>query len=487
MPEPTSIRYSQFIQEVSQYRTSDILAGLAAIDPKFNEGRIGEGKDFSITPWGIASIARESILHGSESSEPVDIQEADIRRLHRILDNTYDGPQVNDGMTDSATGILIRLGFEQFQYQESDFEEITRSVALFRDALESMSDSKLTSSLIDSLFGIPLEEAIIAAIVIYCILQVTEGLWADTYLDKPEFQELFELVSKDSVKSLRVHLTADYTVLREHFNQVASRFPVPEHLKRYGYNPLAKYPLVELPDGRIVAPQPRLILWRMSVVSLSYLGSDKIENFMANLGDVIEIYVGQLLQLTDGAQIQGSVPWGSHSSDGESTDWFYILPDCVVLVEVKSARVSVSVRAGSSSIVDDLKVPLDKARKQLKSTHQRLLDGHPNLEFVPMDRPVIGLIVTMGPIRTVNGRELTSQLEPCDFPVLTVSLRELEFATPRASSELGDALKKIAFDPELITWAFSTSLGKFVEYKDNEILDRASSKLPILSWRLEEQ
>ena len=481
MTDPNSFRYSDFIQEVTRFRTSDILVGLASIDRKYNEGIIEPGRDFSITPWGVALIARESILHGDESKEPVVLLEEDIRRLHQILDNTYDGPQVNPGLTDTATGITFRIGYEQFQYQESEYEEITRSVALLRVALESIPESKITPGMVNSLFGMPLEEAITATVVLYIILQGVTGIWSDDYLDLPQLAELFHYVSKDSVKTLRIHLTASYSSHKLHYDEVALRFPVPEHLYRYGYNTLVKYPLVELPDGRIVAPQPRLILWRMSVSSLSYLGSEKISDFMSHLGDLIEAYVGQLLNLTIGAQISSAVPWGANANEGESTDWFFILPECVVLVEVKSARVSVSVRAGSSTLVEDLKVPLNKARKQLKATYQRLVEGHPSLDFVPRDRPVIGLIVTAIPIRTINGREISSQLEPCDFPVLTVSLRELEFATPRLSSELGEALVKIAFDEELKTWALSTSLGRFVKYADNEILDRASSLLPILS------
>ena len=486
MQNPTSIRYSQFIQEVIQYRTSDVLIGLAQIDQKFNEGRIEQGRDFSITPWGIALIARESILHGDDSKVAAVLQEVDIRRLHQILDNTYDGPQVNPGLTDSASGILFRIGFEQFQFQESEFEELARSVVIFRDVLESMSDSKISLPEVESLFGMPIEEAVSAAIALYCILQGTKGLWSDSYLDEPELQILFNHVDKDSVRSLRNHLTANCSTLKLDHGDVASRFPVPEHLNRYGYNPLAKHPLVELADGRIVAPQPRLILWRMSLTSLSYLGSEKIRDFMSHLGGVIETYVGRLLHLTEGAQICGSIPWGSNSNDGESTDWFYILPNCVVLVEVKSARVSVSVRAGSPTLVEDLKVPMDRARKQLNSTYQRLLESHPSLDFIPRNRPVIGLIVTAGSIRTINGREISNQLEPCDFPVLTVSLRELEYATPRPSKDIGGALVKIAFDAELKTWALSTSLGKFVEYADNEILDRASSRLSILSFQEDE-
>ena len=127
---PPSITYEQFIHEVRRFNTADLVAAIAALDPKWSEVGSGPEQWVVMSPWGLAAIARESLLHGNVHRRSRPIGETDIRRLHALFASTYGRRE--DELRDSSLEIVTRHVHEQFPFQESDFEELTRTVARHR-------------------------------------------------------------------------------------------------------------------------------------------------------------------------------------------------------------------------------------------------------------------------------------------------------------------------------------------------------------------
>jgi hypothetical protein len=375
--QPSRVRYSDFRKAVLQYRPSDLLTALAKLSPDISAPDADKNDWHRLSPYGIAAMARESVLYGNEKLKARAIGEPEILKLHAIFTASYDGPQVNKKIKDSAVGITMRISYEQFRFQESDFEELTRCVAVFRHALSATQDARITSEEVDSLLGVPLEEAISAGIALNCLMAGTRGIWVDEFADEPSLQELFKVVTPESVVRLKDELTLDISAIRKNFQQVNGANPVPEHLDRWGYNPLVAFPLVKLPNGEVVAPLSRLILMRLSVTSLCYAGSKIDRNFPSKLGKVVETYVGQLLNLVRGdREVRPEVKWGTGDHEGKSIDWFLILPNCVLLIEVKIANFSIRVRAGDPASVKDIRDRFDQARSQINSTFEKFEEDH---------------------------------------------------------------------------------------------------------------
>jgi hypothetical protein len=93
-----------------------------------------------IYPWSIPVIARESILWGNEYRD-APVTGAALSRLGRLLN---DEPAPASGNF-AIHPLLTRYFYEQFPYQESIYEEVTRSHAMLVDgtadlALEIVSD-----------------------------------------------------------------------------------------------------------------------------------------------------------------------------------------------------------------------------------------------------------------------------------------------------------------------------------------------------------
>jgi hypothetical protein len=480
---PSKVRYSDFRKAVCQYRPSDLLTALAKLSPDISAPDADKNDWHRLSPYGIAAMARESVLYGNEKLKARAVGEPEILKLHAIFTASYDGPQVSKKIIDSRLAIIIRLAYEQFRFQESDYEELTRCVAVFRHALTVTPNPRITSEQVDSLLGVPLEEAISAGIALNCLMAGTGGIWIDEFADSPALQEIFEVVTPNSVMRLKDELTLDISDMRKHYLEISDANPVPKHLERWGYSPLVAYPLVKLPNGVVVAPLSRLILMRLSVTSLGYSGSKLYPDFLTHLGEVVEAYVGQLLNLLQGErEVVQQVMWGRSDNEGKSIDWFLVLPNCVLLVEVKLANFSVSIRAGDPLNQADILSRFNAARKQINTTYKKFQKGHAALSAIPRDRPVFGIIVTSANLHVANSSDLTDSLIPTMIPVLTMSLRDLEHFAPNDAAEFGSAVETVINDPDKRTWPAHTSIGGYLKDRVNPIAEMAVSQIAMLAW-----
>lgn len=81
-----------------------------------------------------------------------------------------------------------------------------------------------------------------------------------------------------------------------------------------------------------------------------------------------------------------------------------MLPEVVLLAEVKSAIPAEPVRLGTPDAASAVLSKLGKAFKQIGITAQLIADRNPALSAVPADRPVLGLAVTLEPFHMANAQ-----------------------------------------------------------------------------------
>jgi hypothetical protein len=94
--------------------------------------------------------------------------------------------------------------------------------------------------------------------------------------------------------------------------------------------------------------------------------------------------------------------YGPKSARSKTVDWIVILPEVVLLVEVKSAIPAEPVRLATPDAADAILGKLGKAIDQIDVTAQLITDRNPALAAVPADRPVLGLAVTLEPFHVAN-------------------------------------------------------------------------------------
>jgi hypothetical protein len=466
LPEPP--RYATFIEQVRRYRPSDLLPRVAAVAADISDRHETSTEQWRLlSPWGLAAMARDSMVRGNDHRRPAIVTTERIQELHNLFSNTYDPPDPASG----ALEILAQLGYEQFSYQESDGEEVARTYAMFNGALRATSTTAVTP---ETFLGGTVEDVLTAAMVVYAVARHSSGRWASALLDGSAEREIAPTMPAGLVAQIANGMTAGLSEIRHDF--AAVRQSAIPRLARYAYNPLHKTPLVRLPDGLVIAPQSRLILKRYSPAGLYYAGLTHFgKDFGDDLGWIAQTYVGQLLGLMNGALVLPEIVHGR--PEERSIDWFAVFDDLVLLVEVKSSRPVIGMRMGDASLGDSLKGRLNRAIGQLHRA-AAAIGTNPAFDRVPNDRPKIGLVVTAEPYYWANSGIVRSLLEQPSVPTLMASIRELEYMTSHDARTIEAALKAIVESDEA-TWQLSTSLARHVPPgKRNPILEAAWQSLP---------
>jgi hypothetical protein len=461
----------------------DLIPALAALDPKWSDPGATSTEMTTIPAWGIAAIARESLLYGNDYRPELSISLQEIVDLNFYFQNAYTRREERIVGDLGILGIQVRHFYEQFPFQESDFEEISRTIALLRDAVAETHDERITANHIESLIGSSLEEWVSAGVALFAIGHGTSGEWLPSLYEHEELAELFSLVPRDVVERTQLSITANQELFKANDKAAYTKEVRPPHfLQRWAYNPLAAFPLVKNRDSRVFAPQPRLVLRRLTPNNFYYSGLAAFgKSFVDALGPVVQHYVGNQLGLVEGASVIPEIVWGREEK--RSVDWFLILPNCLVLVEVKSMRLTLGTKAGDIDLIEKLSVSLDIARKQINRTVTLLREKkNPAFEHIPQDLPIIALIVTAEPIYVGNSQHLEPHLEVVEVPTLVCSLRDLEHLVPRTSLEVEESLNRIVHDPELRHWILGTALKQVHEDRKNPILEKAADSLPVFQW-----
>ena len=138
---------------------------------------------------------------------------------------------------------------------------------------------------------------------------------------------------------------------------------------------------------------------RGACTSLAWATSGRVRE---RPGEPVQQYVGRQLRLLPGAQVLPEITYGPKSARRKTVDWIVVLPEVVLLVEVKSAIPTEPVRLGTPDAADAIVSKLGKAVDQIDITAQLINDRDPALAEVPADRPVLGLAVTLEPFHIAN-------------------------------------------------------------------------------------
>ena len=428
-PDP-SLPYTAFRQACRAFRPGELLPAIAAASAALGEPPYSKAVVNQMPPWGLAAAARESLLYGNEHRSKA-VDDRAMQALMRKFQIAMDLSDTEARAADFFVKLTTRLTYEQFPYQESIFEELARSHAWMVEGLPEVETRVITEdSLAAMLDGVPLREAIGATFFLQVGAWQNGGVYKRGWLDQPNFGEALNVYPRTNIEKMAARLTTTPTAFRAAFQEHSVGTLT---AGRFDYNPLVATPFIDLGEGEPLAPAPRLILRTVTPGGLYYAGyAEHGKAFADDLGGLFEHYIGRQLKLIEGAEVQPEIVFG-RGGGSKSVDWFVILPNLVILVEVKSRRLGPAARAGDAALFTSLADTLGGARKQLSRTVDNLADGHPAFSHIPTDRPMLGLIVTAEPFYTGSAYLLDHDVAVIpggslrDVPVAAVSAREVEW------------------------------------------------------------
>lgn len=458
-PERRAESHVDFRQRVRRYRPSDLLPALAShsADRAVRNVREPERERYSDVPWAVAAIARDSIQFGNEHRHGK-VSADTVARLISAFNQSFDEPADSD-----PAGFLTAMAYEQLPLQESEFEEMSRVQALFLDpTLGPVAPW-------EDMFGMPLSDALRAAFILRGWVTFNGGLFDRSIAGLPQVREIFERAApQEQIFSIASQLTSTVTEAKAVADAAP---PLPAHLQRYTLNPLVSHPLVDLGARGIWAPLPALVDRALYPGNLYYRGIKMWEKPFADaLGARVEAYVGRQLGLIATAEdLHPEVTYSEGKHKKKSIDWIWVTPQAVILVECKSARLTLGARAGDATLPEITTRYLTHAREQLDCTAALIRSRQPPFDRFPDDRPIVGLAVTSESFYLANSN-MPEYGPRSRIDSMTVSLRELERWTCLGATAAVDALLATFQDVERRRWSFETVLQNAPSDKRNPIL-----------------
>jgi hypothetical protein len=450
----------EFVQRVRQHAPSSLLPLVARYGAEFADRATYQNSRTSVyAPWVLAEVARVSLIRGTEfrSKPAIDSDLLSCCAAYQALSDPELGVKKE---LETVGHFLLRMGGQQLTFPHSHAHNLARTVALLEQTQPVRAPKIATPGWPERLLGCSLREYVRIAILLYTSALKNQGAFDLEWLAQPQCEEITRVIPEDTLRRvIGDNYAADTDQLKALQSKAEQRTGVPDaQYRRFGFNPLSGKPAVAgITDG-LLMPLPAYILHKASPLGIYYAGMDRWGGtFTTDLGYLFEAYVGRQLQLLPDATVLPEIAYGRKKGE-DSIDWFVIFEDCVVLVEVKSARPTEPVRLADSGLEDALDLRLGEAVRELNKSAALVRDGVAGFEDIPIDRPMIGLVVTMEPFHTVDAPFNRPYLPQCDIPFRICSASELEHLVTVSDTSVGRILLDHFQDPSKEGWSVESAL-----------------------------
>lgn len=405
------ITYAEFTQRVRRHRTADVLRAVAAASVALTERDHGPRKDTPFTNnvqhWSLAAVAKAAIVAGNDHRNRA-VTQLDLERMCQAFMNVEEPFTHEPNAPGSVAAFLVRVAYEQFPSQLSIFEELARTQALLAVAARETAQDRITAEFWNEALGCSLTDFVGVGLLLNIGALKNAGYYDPGWLSQPNFGPVLDQLPKNVIERVAAQ---HFLASREMFRRTAESHRTDDrYLRRFEFNPLAVHPFVEQPDGRFIAPSPLYALSRTTPTGLYYIGLQHGGTaFTQALGAVFEHYVGAQLRLLHPELALHDV---EYERGHKAADWIVVLPQLVLVVEVKSTPLTAAARVGTERLAEDLDRTPGHAIEQIDRTATLIKDRHHALLDVPADRPIVGLVITLEPYFQCNSDLVWTRVDP---------------------------------------------------------------------------
>jgi len=443
------IPYRKFAQAVRKFDAGLLLEKVASASVELELADAGRrpprwASDSPVRQFSLAAVARTAIVEYGRRVKATPDRPVTDRELHDLcglsIDTDHpDVPEVGLLSTPAMTRMVARLMYQQGIFGYSAFENMARSIGLLVEHDAGACDLPSPAEWKDVL-GVTLTDYMTIVFQLGSLATTYDGrLTLDTIRESHKLA-FFAGADPETVLSvIRNHLAAPLRTLAAN-----GRRDELAEAKMWSYNPLMGYPLVA--DGRngYLLPIRRYLIEKITPLGLFFTGLTAFgDTFPVELGKSFELYIGKQLALLEkvGAVIHPEIVYGRHG-DMKTVDYFVVLDEVVVLVEVKSFKATALARAGVDAGLEALVDKVQRARNQIDRTAELMRVGTPELAHIPTDRPLRGLVVTSEPLHNIDTFLYENMFEPNEVESSTASAHDIERICPilAEQADSGDRL-----------------------------------------------
>lgn len=371
-----------YVDYVRQFRRSELVALVAAAAPAVSFNQADYQSNSTVTPWGLADVARVSLAFGPERKRFSPTYEDLLGCLVRY--NSLGHRGLEEQEPGAVSHMFLQLAFSQFQHQRNIGPMTGRSIALLdqTEPADPAAMEVLKGAWQQDLLGCSLVE----------FVGVTQLLMAAAAPNNGRFDPAWMERDDDDLKSLSGVFDPAVTrhALRTHLVAEADSFRArdsapPSIDRRFTFSPLLDTPVVAGLGADLLMPVPDFLAWKPTPSGLSYAGMAKWgEAFARDLGRLFEAYVGRLLRLVEGVVLYPEISYRMpRKQSGKSVDWIVVFPGLVLLVEAKARRSTEALRSGGAGAAAALQQTFRQGqlatRHHIHPDHDRRpgVRGHP--------------------------------------------------------------------------------------------------------------
>ncbi|RAO29972.1 hypothetical protein PSN13_05171 [Micromonospora saelicesensis] len=469
--------YNDFSDHVRRFNQESVLDAVVAVALTLPGKMDDDPRRYQRTPpWALAAVVKASLCNGN-AHRSTPMRERDLVLACHMHNNLHP-EELDHPHLGSPLAIMVRIGYEQFPYQESMFEEMARAEAFFNGYTGSKPLTVVTDERLAKLLGAPVREAAGVALLLHAGAERNGGFFDPKWLDQSNFTPVLDALSREAILDV---VNTSFASDVAGFKRLAAEAPAVPLLDKYLFNPLMARPFIRRKDGRLIAPVPQLISRRMSPLEWYYAGIREWgTDFAIDLGYLFEDYVGRQFATVPDASVEPEIEYHRGKDRMDTTDWFIVFDDAVLLVEAKAGILPAAGRAGDDSLTTMMTRTVGKAIKQINRTHALIKSGAPEVVHIPNDRPILAMVATLDPWYMANSFLGHEVLPTCDVPVTVCSARDIEFLVSIGQrTPVGPILTEIVTDPERSTWSLGIALKPYRLTNDrNPLLDQAWKQYP---------
>ncbi len=482
--ESTPVTYQEFVSLCRRYDRDQLLWLLYQASRTWNgETLLPNGQVKNVLPWTVAGVAAVLICRGTSGGRRPAYADAELI-CNRFMHLVQPGPL--NGIDDLVRG-LSRYISQQAPHQRAGLAELSRPVALYAET--AFPDGYAPRVMVDGwdkdLLGASVARFVSIGFCLWAAALSGSRYpfpWDERMLSVVDDMGGIEVFSAVTEAQFLTNIDAFKTARRAAVNAPGGT-PNERFIREpFAYNPLVARPLVGgIVPGEWIAPCVQMIELRTSVQGVLYSGLERWgQQFTDDAGQLFEQYVGRQLRLVEHAVVVPEIPYQDGRNAKKTIDWFVVLPEAVLLVECKNSVPTAAVREGLDGF-GDAHQRLNKGIEQINKTAQLIREGQPELSSIPADRPLIGLVVTLGNFDFANEVYLRAQMTAADIPTSIVGIDFIEQLVTLVGTDwpgfIGKAVTLV--QPTNVIEAQSWIDG--FTLSENPILKSAFESLPVIA------
>lgn len=476
---PPLISHEKYLAMVRHFDRDSVIRGAAWASSLYEGNIVVDGRPVAHLPWNTAGLAITAICRGTVGGRAPTSDELTelIRNFGRVADDLDEG----DG--DAAMRALSRVFYQQTLFQLDDLHEWSRAHALFVDTPfpADRTPEVMGDGWAEALLDASVEEYCATGFILWASAKSVFGEYHPGVWDST-MSGFLELMSID-----RIHAIAEKNFVSDIPSLKLSRRAVQDQIQgpeEYGYNPLIAKPLLrDVIRGSWLAPSSELVASKASSVGIVYSGIEKWEErFTRDLGHLFQAYVGRHLALIDGATIIGEIDVGTPQAQKMTADWVVVLDEHVLIVEVKASSATEGMRQAVGDLFLKHTEKLSKAIGQINDTVTAIRQRRDLYGGVPIDRPIVGFVVTLGNFPDVGFAYDEIGMGTAGIPIGFLSSGDLEHFVGHSKEEVNCILNDGLRTHTKENFLDARSMLRGSSRSFNKIIDDAWFSNPLLAY-----